>query len=454
MILPATNGRTSGAASDAFLARWCALMAAAALLMLAFSGPATAVITITITKGGEGAQPIAIVPFAHSGAGAVPQVSMARVIADNLGRTGLFDPIPFSDLPGRPSRPEEVNFRDWRLLQSPNLLIGNLRTQGNGRYVIEFRLFNVFRGEQIAGFQLESSEQDLRRTAHQISDIVYERLTGERGAFDTTVAYVTEQSLGPKKRSYALEVADSDGANSRTILKSDEPVLSPNWSPDGTRLAYVSFEGSRPRIFVQELATGKRFVAAEFPGLNSAPAFSPDGSRLAMVLSKDGNPEIYVKYLNNNRLLRLTSNAAIDTEPAWSPDGRFIAFTSDRGGKPQIYRVSATGGRAERVTFEGIYNARPAFSPDGTRLAMVHGAGDGFQIAVMDLGNRALRVLTETRLDESPSFAPNGSMILYATVENNEATLAAVATDGRVRQTLAVQRGKVREPAWSPFKKR
>lgn len=429
-----------------------ALVVAVGLLIATLSLPVQAVITITITRGGEGAQPIAIVPFGFAGSGAAPAARLGQIVADDLTRTGLFEAIPFIDLPSRPTRPEAINFRDWRLLQTPNLVIGNVRQLAGKRFAVEFRLYNVFRAEQLTGFQLEVGEADLRRAAHQIADIVFERLTGLRGAFDTRVAYVTEKRLAGKERRYALEVADSDGVNPRTILESKEPVMSPNWSPDGNQIAYVSFEGRRPRIFIQELLTGKRKVVADFPGLNGAPAFSPDGSRLAMVLSKDGNPELYVLYLSGNRLQRLTTNAAIDTEPAWSPDGQTIAFTSDRGGKPQIYKMAATGGQAQRVTFEGTYNARSSYSPDGKKLVMVHSAGKGFQIGVLDLDTRQFRTLTDSQLDESPSFAPNGSMILYATVQQGNATLAAVATDGRMRQRLGVQEGKVREPAWSPYR--
>ena len=429
------------------------IIAVAAVLLAAFlANGAHAVITLEITKSAEAKQPIAIVPFGWQHDGEQPPADVAAIVADDLARTGLFDPIPFDSLPSRPYRHAQINFSDWRLLGTGSLVIGTVTPSLDGNYVVEYQLFDVLRRKQIVGFQLTATHNLVRRVAHQISDEIHERLTGVRGVFDTRIAYVTEGRGPDGDRRYGLSVADVDGHNEHVILDSEWPIMSPSWSPDGKRVAYVSFESDRPRIFVQEIATGERERASSFPGINGAPAFSPDGQSLAMTLSKDGNAEIYVMHLENKRLRRVTQNPAIDTEPSWSPDGRFLVFTSDRGGKPQIYRIAVEGGRPERITFEGDYNSRATYSPDGTKLALVHRNAGQYRIGLLDLENGALQTLTESGLDESPSFAPNGSMILYATTDNDGSALAAVSPDGRMRQRLAVQTGGVREPAWSPFR--
>jgi TolB protein len=425
--------------------------AGAALIAAAWPHTSHATLTIKITQGLEGAQPIAIVPFGLQQGSQQPPQDIARIIANDLTRSARFSPLPVGDLPSRPSTASAVNFSDFRILGTPNLVIGKVNRLANGRFKVEFRLFDVFRGAQLTGYELDARPDELRRIAHQMSDIIYEALTGERGAFDTRIAYVTELRTGGTSK-YALNVADSDGFNPQVVLESKAPIVSPAWSPNGRHLAYVSFEGDRPRIFSQNLSTGTRQVIAAFPGLNGAPAWSPNGKQMAMTLSKDGNAEIYVMDIDSRRLRRLTVGGAIDTEPAWAPDGKSLVFTSDRGGTPQIYRISATGGRATRLTFEGKYNSRATFAPDGKSLALVHGSKGTFRTAVLDLENKALLVLTKTTLDESPSFAPNGSMILYATSDAGGGTLAGVSTDGRVRQELATQQGDVREPAWSPFR--
>ena len=424
-----------------------------AVLVAAFlANAANAVIEFKITKSTEAKQLIAIVPFGWQHSGEPLPAGIAAIVADDLARSGLFEPIPFDSLPSRPFQHAQINFKDWRLLGPGNLVIGNVTPSLDGEYVVEFQLYDVLRSKQVVGFQLTASKRAMRRVAHKIADQIYKKLTGIPGAFDTKVAYVTEVRNADSEARYALSVADVDGHNERVILDSARPVMSPSWSPDGKKLAYVSFESDQPRIFIQEIATGERDLIASFPGINGAPAFSPDGRRLAMTLSKDGNPEIYVMELQTRRLRRITRNVAIDTEPSWSPDGQSLVFTSDRGGKPQIYRTAVEGGRPERITFEGSYNARPVYSPDGTKLALVHRDEGRYRIGLLDLENGALQVLTESDLDESPSFAPNGSMILYATTDGAGSGLAAVSPDGRMQQRLAVQTGRVREPAWSPFR--
>ena len=425
---------------------------AVALLAAFLPGAAHAVIKFRITESTVAKQRIAVIPFGWQDSARRLPVDIAAVVAADLAGTGLFAPVPFADLPSRPFQPAQVNFGDWRLLDTPSLAIGNVTLSPGGGYEVEFRLYDVLRQEQIVGFRLTTTGETMRRTAHQVADVIFEKLTGVRGAFDTRIAYVTEVPGDDGRPIYSLTVADIDGYDERVVLSSARPVMSPSWSPDGRLLAYVSFESDRPRIFIQNLATGEREHVASFPGLNGAPAFSPDGQHLAMTLSKDGNPEIYVMHLASKRLRRVTRNAGIDTEPAWSPDGQTLVFTSDRGGKPQIYRVAAEGGRPERITFEGSYNARAVYSPDGARLALVHGEGGRFRIGLLDLENRALQVLTDSTLDESPSFAPNGSMILYATTDGAGSALAAVSPNGSMHQRLAEQTGGVREPAWSPFR--
>nr|VFK37860.1 MAG: TolB protein [Candidatus Kentron sp. TC]VFK41692.1 MAG: TolB protein [Candidatus Kentron sp. TC]VFK53793.1 MAG: TolB protein [Candidatus Kentron sp. TC] len=401
-----------------------------------------------ITEGLESAHPIAIVPFGRGDQMTSSPVPIADIISRDLERSGFFAPIPERELPGLPTTKEHVRFSDWRLLGA-NLVIGNLSFLPDGRYSIHFRLFDVFQEKQLAGFRFLAPAKELRKIAHKISDIIYEKLTGEPGAFSARIAYITETGISKKKR-YTLYVADSDGEDAIDIRSSTRPLLSPAWSPDGRKLAYVSFEGGESHVYVQEIATKNRYRIAAFPGINGAPAWSPDGSRLALTLSKDGNAEIYIMGMRTRHLSRITRNEAIDTEASWAPDGQSLVFTSDRSGTPQIYRVPIRGGSPERITFDGRYNARAVFSPDGARLALVHGVQGVYRIALQELDTGSLRVLTETNLDESPSFSPNGSTILYSTTGKRGSALAAVSIDRGTRYQLTVRGGKVREPAWSP----
>ena len=408
-------------------------------------------LTIQITKGEQGALPIAVVPFAWQGPGAGPSQDLAEIIRSDLARSGLFKPMPVSDMLARPKDGKEVSFKDWQVLRMENLVVGQVQPSGAGNYLVRFQLFDVFKHEQLAGYNVPTRERDLRATAHHIADIIYEKITGRRGAFATKVAYVTSINQGGGKEKVVLQVADADGYNPQTIVSSYEPLMSPAWSPDGRNLAYVSFEGKKASVYVQGVYTGKRQKVASYRGINGAPAWSPDGKKLAMTLSKDGNPEIYVLDLQKRSLLRLTKHYSIDTEPTWSPDGRYIAFTSARGGQPQIYRVPAAGGDVQRVTYKGTYNARATYSPDGNSMALVNRHAGAFRIAVLDLKTNAMKIVSDGRLDESPSFAPNGDMIIYATKVRGVGELAAVSVDGNIKQRLALQVGDVREPAWSPF---
>jgi TolB protein len=409
-------------------------------------------LTIEITQGVAGALPIAVVPFAWEGGAAAPEQDVAKIVMADLERSGRFHALPEKDLLSQPTSGSAVDFRDWRALGQDALVLGKIKPNGPGGYLVQFQLFDVLRGEQLAGFNIPATASNLRLVAHQVADIVYEKLTGTPGAFATRIAYITEETTKAGKQ-VSLKVADADGYNPRPVVNSSEPLMSPAWSPDGKRLTYVSFENRRHAIYVQDLLTGERQRIAAFKGINSSPAWSPDGRRLAMTLSKDGNPEIYLYDLASKRLTRLTDNYAIDTEPAWSPDGRELVFTSDRGGSPQIYQVAATGGMAKRLTFQNGYNAAASYAPDGRSLTLVTRENGQYRIALLDLQRGLLQVLTQGELDESPSFAPNGSMIIYATRFGRREVLSAVSVDGGVRQRLALDASDVREPAWSPINK-
>ena len=414
-----------------------------------YASSSQAELTIQITEGAEKAMPIAIVPFGGQGAGTAVSVDIPSIVDADLSRSGYFKTLPKSDMLTRPTAPEEVKFRNWQILGQDYLVIGQIGDAG-GRYDISFQLFDVYKNEQLLGYRMTVPANELRRSAHHISDIIFEKLTGKKGDFGTRIAYLTTTKEPNGRKKYKLEIADADGFAPKTVAASYEPLMSPAWSPDGKMIAYVSFENKVSAIYVQVLATGKRTRVADFPGINGAPAWSPDGTKLALTLSKDGSPDIYTLTLATRSLMKLTSSYAIDTEPTWSPDGQQIVFTSDRGGKPQLYIMPFHGGQAKRLTFDGDYNAGAAFSSDGKSLVMVHGNKGDYRIAVMDMATRTINVLTAGRLDESPSFAPNGTMILYASRSGGRGQLSAVSVDGRMHQKLVFDRGEVREPAWSP----
>lgn len=414
--------------------------------LLLVSQLAQANLTIEITRGNESATPIAVVPFA--GDEALPD-DVARVVHDDLERSGYFDPLPRRQMMDQPSSADEVRYANWKALDVRYLVVGSASREGNG-YRLRFELMDVSGEKRMLGEVVTAGSGELRGAGHHISDQIFEAITGIRGAFSTRIAYVTSQGVGDNMQ-FALHVADADGHNSREVLGSPEPILSPAWSPDGRKLAYVSFETERPAIYVQELGSGKRARISSFEGINGAPAWSPDGRRLAMSLSKDGQPEIYVMDLGSRNLQRITNDAAIDTEPSWAPDGRSLVFTSDRSGGPQLYRHDLASGEQKRLTFTGGYNARGRLSPDGEALFLIHGSNKGYQVARQDLDSGRLVTLSQSGADESPSVAPNGTMVIFATQQGNSGVLGAVTADGRASFRLPSAQGDVREPAWSPF---
>lgn len=427
------------------------------LFLVPLSRPASAQgLEIDIVNGSAAALPIAVVGMDYLGASAPPDTDIAAVVRADLNRSGAFRTLSEQDLVEKPLRQADVNYATWRLLKQDFLLVGRVLDNPEGGYRAEFELIDVAKQERMLGLALAGRSGSMRDVAHQIADLVYEKILGVRGAFWTRIAYVTATGLGQNIQ-YTLMVADSDGYNPQTVVRSKEPLLSPAWSPDGRKLAYVSFERGNSSIYIQEIATGAREVVASHRGINGAPAFSPDGSKLALTLSKSGNPEIYVMDLASRGLTQLTRHWGIDTEPVWRPDGQAILFTSDRSGKPQIYLVPVAGGDPQRVTFQGDYNARASISYDGKKIALAQGNGNVYRISVLDksFGEPGqFLTLSPGNLDESPSFAPNGSMVLYASREGRRGVLYAVSADARVRQRLVLADGDVREPAWSPFRQR
>ena len=420
-------------------------------LLLLVQVAAHAQLQIEITEYAGKQTPVAVVPFGWEGEGPTAPYDMTAVIAADLKRSGRFAPIAEGDMLQKPTSGLEVDFDDWSILAVEAVVIGKVTQTGANAYSVQFQLFDVFKGEQLVGYRMPASRGTMRRVAHRVADMIYEKLTGIPGVFGTKVAYVTAEGR-EDDRLYTLVVADADGANEITIMESTDPIMSPAWSPDSRRLAYVSFENNISTIYVQTLRTGNRIKVSSRAGINGAPAFSPDGRKLVLTLGGiDGNLDINILDLASRKVTRLTTNRSIDTEGTWAPNGRTIYFTSDRSGGPQIYRMDVNGGSPVRVTFEGSYNARPRLSPDGSRLALVHLDRGNYRIAVLDLDSRDLLVLSGGRQDESPSFAPNSDSLIYATRQGRNGVLETVSADGLVRQRLASRQGDVREPVWSPF---
>src|SRR5579864_524634 len=423
------------------------------VLVLTLACPlARAEFVVEVTKGQTEAIPIAVVPFASPELNAA-SFDVAQLVSDDLARSGRFRTMERKDMIEQPHTGANIGFDDWRRLNNDYIVVGSMLADGTDHYSITYELYNVLTKQRLLGFQISSNRPGLRSAGHQIADAVFEKILGIRGAFSTRIAYISVLGHLPSK-TFQLIVADADGENPRVVMQSHEPLMSPSWSPDGSSLAYVSFEARLPTVYVQTLKTGDRHVVSANAGVNQAPAWSPDGRKLALVLStRDGNLDVYVLDLTSQVLTRITDDPGIDTEPQWSKDGQSIYFTSDRAGGPQIYKVGVRpGDKPRRLTFQGSYNARPRISPDESQLAFVTQENGDYRIATMDLRGRGdVQVLTKGHFDVSPSYAPNGAEIIYASRDRGRGVLALVSADGRVQQRLVSSEGELQEPAWAPF---
>ncbi|HEY6482012.1 MAG TPA: Tol-Pal system beta propeller repeat protein TolB [Steroidobacteraceae bacterium] len=421
------------------------------LLTLGLSPATRAQLKIEVTSGVSDPVPIAIVPFARS-APADAGLDVAQVIQHDLEGSGRFRGLPRQQMPALPTQPAGIVMADWKAAGDDYIVVGRVVPVEAGNVAVDFDLLNTLTGQRIAGQRFVGTPGALRNAAHRVSDVIYEKIEGIRGAFATRIAYVAVEGQAPAQH-FQLVVADADGENQRLILESRFPLMSPAWSPDGQWLAYVSFENKRSAVYVQFVRTGERRQVSARTGINGAPAWSPDGRKLALTLGgSGGNPDLYTLDLSSQTLTRVTDDPAIDTEAVWAPDGKSLYFTSDRAGGPQIYRIGLQpGDRPKRITFAGSYNARPRISPDGTQLAMVTLDSGNYRIAVQDLTNGSVRVLSHGHLDESPSFAPNGATLIYSERNGNRAALATVSIDGLTGLRLRAEQGEVREPAWGPF---
>ena len=424
---------------------------AVAILALGATLPAWAQLRIEVTSGVTDPVPIAVVPFSRA-APADGGLDVAQVIQHDLEGSGRFRALARGRMPATPTQPAAVVLADWKNAGDDYIVVGRVVPMEGGNLAVDFDLLNTLTGQRVAGQRFIGTPSALRNAAHRVSDVVYEKILGIRGAFATRIAYVAVDGQPPAQK-FQLIVADADGENQRLVLESRYPLMSPAWSPDGQWLAYVSFENKKSAVYVQFVRTGERRQVSARAGINGAPVWSPDGKKLALTLGgSGGNPDIYVLELQTQALSRITDDPAIDTEAAWAPDGKTLFFTSDRAGGPQIYRIGVNpGDRPKRITFGSNYNARPRVSADGTQLAMVTLDSGNYRVAVQDLSSGAVRVLSKGHLDESPSFAPNGSTLIYSEREGSHGVLATVSVDGLTGLRLKAEQGEVREPAWGPF---
>ena len=438
-------------------------------LFIFFQSSTYAILNLDLTKGIDSAVPIAVVPFNVQDT-QKPSADISGIVSTDLADSGQFKLLDTDSMDQKPSQLSDIDLNYWRNQNVDDVAIGTIKAAGGNSFKVSYQLVDLYKDKTLNRLPTGASRildmlnnpvllnetytirnNGLRRLAHRIADKIYEKIIGIKGVFSTKIAYILVQRQPNQKATYSLEVADADGYNPRAILVSHEPIMSPTWSPDGRKMAYVSFEKRHAAIYISDLATGKRQLISRFPGINGAPAFSPDGKTLAMVLSKDGSPKIYTIDLRTKKLTQITRDWAIDTEPNWAPDGKSLIFTSSRSGGPQIYQVTLANHQVQRLTYVGGYNAKATFSPDGKSIVMLHRDQGMFDIAKQGLASGDVVVLSNFGDDQSPSVAPNGKMVIYASRDGDRGILKLVSDDGRVKLSLPESQGEVREPAWSPF---
>lgn len=414
--------------------------------------PVYAMLDLELTQGMSSSIPIAIIPFLGEENLPNQDSNVCAVIGNDLRYSGKFNILATDNILPNLNPDQPINYEFWQGRKADAVVTGKIERLNSSTYQVSFKLIDVFNKLTMLDRQYKVPATQLRSLSHHISDLIYEKLTGDKGIFSTKIAYiVVKRNMATRSASYSLEIADADGYAPRTMITSDQPLMSPSWSYDGKKIAYVSFEGNRASIFIQDVATGGRQVLSNFPGINGAPAWSPDGTKMALVLSTTGYPKIYLLDLSSKNLTQLTTDWSLDTEPAWAPDGRSLLFTSNRGGGPQIYRIYLDSGKIDRISYNGSYNARASFTADGKNVIMLHKDSGEFSIAIQNLETGRVSPLTRSDFDESPTIAPNGKMIVYATKNNGRGVLSAVSTDGKVKLLLPAREGDVQEPAWSPF---
>lgn len=418
--------------------------------ILCYTVISVADIKIIITDGINAAKPIAVVPFKWTGSGAPPQ-NIQDIIASDLRNSGQFNPIDTRNMPQLPESASAVKPKEWSVLGIDAVVIGSIQPDASGNYQITYQLIDTVNnpGQILAQNQYSVAERWVRYAAHTASDEIFEKLTGIKGAFRTRIAYIVKMNNGPY--SHELRVSDYDGADEITIHRARDPLMSPAWSPDGKKIAFVTFEGGKSKLVMKTLATGNLETIADFPQHNGAPAFSPDGTKLAFALSKDGSLNLYLMNLTTREIRKITTGRSNNTEPSWMPDNKTLVYTSDQTGRPQLYTISIDGVIPQRLTWDGSQNQNADVAPNGSFIAMISTNNGDQKVTKLDLASNSYQTLTTTELDETPSIAPNGTMIIYSSTQGLGTILNLVSADGNFKAKLPATDGQVKFPAWSPY---